>query len=160
VRKLLALALLVLAGTLPADADILTQQQLETMVRAQPDLSMKLIGGRQYVSVKGDGDGLGYIDAATIDYGYQVDRTDVLIVPLWSGGSGGVFTTLVFTTYKGVQHYVGRIDSQGHLDVHLSAGMIAAVTPVYGPRDPQSHPSGYRTARYAIHDGRLLHLRE
>ena len=66
-RKLLALALLVLAGTLPADADILTQQQLETMVRAQPDLSMKLIGGRQYVSVKGDGDGLGYIDAATIE---------------------------------------------------------------------------------------------
>ncbi len=159
-RNVFAVALLVLAGTLPASADILTQKQLESMVRVQPELSMKLVGGRQYVSVKGDGDALGYIDAATIDYGYQVDKTDVLIVPLWSGGSGGVFTTLVFTTYKGVQHYVGRIDSHGHLDVHLSAGMIAAVTPVYGPHDPQSHPSGYRTARYAIHDGRLVHLQE
>ena len=158
-RKRLALALFACATALPASADILNQKQLETMIRKQPELSMKLIGGRQFVSVKG-GEAPGSLDAAALDYGYQVDRTDVLIVPLISGGSGGVFTTLIFTTYKGVQHYVGRIDSQGHLDVHLSQGLILAVTPLYGPHDPQSHPSGYRTARYAIHDGRLIHLQE
>ena len=159
-RKAAALAALLLATALPAQANILTQKQLETMIRAQPDLSMHLDSGRQYVSIKGDGAAPGYLDAAAIDYGYQVDRTDVLIVPLISGGSGGIFTTMIFTTYKGIQHYVGRIDSQGYLDVHLSAGLITAVTPVFGPHDAQARPSGHRTEHYAIHDGRLIHLKE
>jgi hypothetical protein len=84
----------------------------------------------------------------------------VLIVPLVSGGSGGVFTTILFTNIKSKASYVGRIDSQGHLDVHLSTGIINAVTPVYGPHDPQSNPSAHKTVRYHIRNGRLMKIDE
>ena len=88
---------LALAFALPANANILTQARLEALVKTSPLLTIKPIGGRPYVSVKGDGDALGYLDAAALDYGYQVDKTDVLIVPLVSGGSGGVFTRGIST---------------------------------------------------------------
>lgn len=147
---------LVFAAALPARADILTQANLEALVKSIPRFTIKPIGGRPYVSVAGDGDALGYLDAATLDYGYQIDKTDVLIVPLVSGGSGGVFTTLIFSTISRRPSYVGKIDSHGHLDVHLSQGIIDAVTPTYGPNDPQSHPSGHHTDRYAVHAGKLV----
>jgi hypothetical protein len=156
VRKLLTSAALVLATALPASADILTQARLEALVKSSSLLSIKPIGGRPYVSVKGDGDALGYLDAAALDYGYQVDKTDVLIVPLVSGGSGGVFTTLIFSTVGRRPVYIGKIDSNGHLDVHLSQGVIDAVTPTYGPHDPQARPSGHHTVRYAVHGGKLI----
>jgi len=156
VRILMLAASLVLATALPAGADILTQANLEALVKTSPQLAIKPIGGRPYVSVKGDGDALGYLDAAALDYGYQIDKTDVLIVPLVSGGSGGVFTTLIFSTVSRQPKYVGKIDSNGHLDVHLSQGVIDAVTPTYGPNDPQSHPSGHHTDRYAVHGGKLV----
>ena len=148
----------VLAATLPAHAAILTQARLESVVKASPLLRISLVGGRPYVSVSGDGNSLGYLDATTIDYGYQMDKADVLIVPLISGGSGGVFTTLIFTTVNRAPSYVGKIDSQGHLDVHLSGGVINAVTPIYGPHDPQSSPAGHHTVRYAVHAGKLVKL--
>ena len=159
-RNLALVVALLLSATLPADANILTQAKLEALITGSPLLSMKLISGRQYVSIKGHGDALGYIDAMTLDYGYQADRTDVLIVPLISGGSGGVFTTLLFSTKDGRAYLAGAIDSQGHLDVHLSGGVILAVTPTYGPHDPQAKPSGHRTVRYAIHDGKLIKIDE
>jgi hypothetical protein len=153
-------ALLVLAAGLPANANILDEQKLESVIRSSTQLSMKLISGRQYVSVQGRGDALGYLDASMLDYGYQIDRTDVLMVPLVSGGSGGVFSTLIFSTKNGRPYLAGDIDSNGHLDVHLSQGLILAVTPTYGPHDPMARPSGHRTVRYAIHDGKLVKLDE
>jgi hypothetical protein len=149
-----------LAGTLPANANILTQARLEALVKTSPLLTIKPIGGRPYVSVTGDGDALGYLDAAALDYGYQVDKTDVLIVPLVSGGSGGVFTTLIFSTIGRQPAYVGKIDSRGHLAVYLSQGVINAVTPTYGPHDPQAFPSGHHTVRYAVHSGKLVKVDE
>jgi hypothetical protein len=156
VRSFLLLVSLLLATALPARATILTQANLEALVKISPQLAIKPIGGRPYVSVKGDGDALGYLDAAALDYGYQIDKTDVLIVPLVSGGSGGVFTTLIFSTISRQPSYVGKIDSHGHLDVHLSHGVIDAVTPTYGPNDPQARPSGHHTDRYAVHAGKLV----
>ncbi len=155
-RNALLIAALVLVCALPANANILTQARLEALVKTSPLLTIKPIGGRPYVSVKGDGDALGYLDAAALDYGYQVDKTDVLIVPLVSGGSGGVFTTLIFSTIGRQPAYIGKIDSQGHLDVYLSQGVINAVTPTYGPGDPQARPSGHHTVRYAVHSGKLV----
>jgi len=157
---LLLVAAFVLATTLPASAFILTQPRLEQIVKDSPGLSLTRVSGREYVSVKGDGDQLGYLDAAAIDYGFQADKADILIVPLISGGSGGVFTTLIFTTIHGQPTYVGKIDSNGHLDVHLSAGMLNAVTPTYGPNDPQARPSGHHIVRYAVHAGKLVKVDE
>ncbi len=159
-HKLLLVAAFVLAAALPANAFILTQPRLEQIVKESPELSLTHLSGREYVSVKGDGNELGYLDAAAIDYGYQADKADILIVPLISGGSGGVFTTLIFTTMHGEPTYVGKIDSNGHLDVHLSAGVINAVTPTYGPNDPQARPSGHHIVRYAVHAGKLVKIDE
>ncbi len=155
-RQLALVLALVLAAALPANANIISQQRLEEIVKETPGLSLSHLSGRAYVSVHGDGDQLGYLDAAALDYGFQVDSTDVLIVPLISGGSGGVFTTLIFTTTHRTPTYVGKIDSAGHLDVHLSQGVINAVTPTYGPHDPQAFPSGHRTVRYAVSRGALV----
>jgi hypothetical protein len=160
VRKLLFALAFLAATALPASANILTQQRLEQIVTASPGLTLSHLSGRAYVSVKGDGDQLGYLDAAALDYGYQVDKTDILIVPLISGGSGGVFTTLIFTTVRRTPAYIGKIDSEGHLDVHLSQGVINAVTPTYGPNDPQARPSGHHIVRYAVHAGKLVKIDE
>jgi hypothetical protein len=156
--SLLLGALLALALAQPARANILAQARLEALIKTAPLLSISTVGGRPYVSVKGDGNALGYLDATTLDYGYQIDRQDVLIVPLISGGSGGVFTTLIFTTVDRMPVYAGRIDSTGHLSVYLSQGLINAVTPTYGPHDPQARPSGHHTVRYAIHAHHLVKL--
>ena len=159
-RSGLLAAALLLALVAPADADILSQSQLLAIVRRSPQLHLETIGGRPYVGFKNGPSGAGYLDATILDYGQQRDTRDVLIVPLPSGGSGGVFTTLLFTNAKKNATYVGRIDSDGHLDVHLSAGVLTAVMPVYGPRDPQSSPSGHKIVRYRIAGKQLVKIDE
>jgi hypothetical protein len=71
-----------------------------------------------------------------------------------------VFTTLVFTGSGRVPHYVGKLDSEGHLDVYLDEGLINARIPVYGPSDPQCCPSGHKTTRYRIEGTKLVKVDE
>jgi hypothetical protein len=143
-----------------AAANILSQARLISLVDKAPQLKGSEIDGKPYVAILPATDGTGYLDASLVDYGYTIDGRDVLIVPLVSGGSGGVFTTILFTTIDGKPTYAGHIDSDGHLDVHLSLGLINAVTPTYGPNDPQASPSGHQTVRYRLKGATLVKVDE
>jgi hypothetical protein len=154
---LLALACVV-ATVRAASADIVPIQRLITIVNANPPLSTGSNSGRWWVSVAKGADAVGYLDTTIVDYGYTRDGLGVLIVPLPSGGSGGVFTTLLFTGTGRVPHYVGKLDSQGHLDVFLDQGLINARVPVYGPNDPQCCPSGHKNTRYRIEGTKLIKI--
>jgi len=161
-RTLAAILVLVamLWTTLPARADILPTSRLIRIVRANPPLAVAATDGRWWVSLAKSGDAVGYLDPAIVDYGYQRDNQDVLIVPLPSGGSGGVFTTLIFTHVRTKPAYAGKIESNGHLDVYLAQGLINARTPVYGPHDPQAFPSGHKTVRYRVRGTTLVKVDE
>jgi hypothetical protein len=164
IHRVLPAVVIALAGivALPrvAAADILSQARLVALVDRTPQLKRSAIDGKPYVAIVPATDGTGYLDASLVDYGYTIDGRDVLIVPLVSGGSGGVFTTLLFTTVNGKPTYAGHIDSEGHLDVHLSLGLINAVTPTYGPNDPQARPSGHKTVRYRLQGATLVKVDE
>jgi hypothetical protein len=150
----------VLAARTPARADILTLAQLAKLVNATPPLHAASRDDRMWVSLARGGDAVGYLDPTLLDYGYTIDKQDVLIVPLTSGGSGGVFTTVLFTHLSTTPVFAGKIDSDGHLDVHLAFGMIEARTPVYGPHDPQAAPSGHKTVRYRLRGTTLVKVDE
>jgi hypothetical protein len=147
-------------GTSPARADIVPTARLLRIIRANPPLAATANDGRWWVSLAKGGDEAGYLDPTIVDYGYQRDGADVLIVPLPSGGSGGVFTTLIFTRVRTKPAYAGKIESQGHLDVFLAQGVINARTPVYGPHDPQAAPSGHKTVRYRVRGTNLIQVDE
>lgn len=102
----------------------------------------------------------GYVDPDTLDYGYLANGADLLIVPLDSGGSGGVFTTALFTKLHATPpQYVGTVGSaDGHLAVYLQGGRIIVQTPVYGPSDANCCPSGQHFVRYTLADGKLKKL--
>jgi hypothetical protein len=160
---LLAMAValpLALATAAPAGADILPQKNLVAIVKGTPQLSLSALEGRLYVTIAHVGQGVGVLNASVVDYGYQADGHDVLIVPLDSGGSGGVFYTLLFTTVRDRPTYAGYIASNGHLDVHLSQGIINAITPVYGPNDPQARPRAHKTVRYRLSGTTLVKIDE
>jgi len=152
----LSAVMAVLSLALPARADIVPASRLVGIIRANPPLSATLTDGRWWVSLAKPGDAVGYLDPSIVDYGYQRDNADVLIVPLPSGGSGGVFTTLIFTHVRTKPAYAGKIESDGHLDVYLAQGFINARTPVYGPNDPQAAPSGHTTVRYRVRGTTLV----
>jgi hypothetical protein len=159
-RLSVALALM-LSVALPARADIASLQRLVAIVNANPPLNAGSNDGRWWVSLTTGGDAVGYLDESAVDQGLTREGTEILIVPLPSGGSGGVFTTLIFANPRTRRpNLVGKLDSTGHLGVFLSTGRINAVTPIYGPNDPQCCPSGQKTVRYRLAGAKLVKIDE
>jgi hypothetical protein len=101
----------------------------------------------------------GYIVADRASIGLLADGTQVMAVPLESGGSGGVFTQIVFA--QGIDdrqpYYVGAIESGGHLNVNVTYHGVVAIYPDYGPNDPNCCPSKYAVETFGI-DARRLKL--
>lgn len=99
----------------------------------------------------------GYINRSIVDNGTLSNGQEVLVVPIVSGGSGGVFDTLLYTEFAGKTRFVGYIPSvSGHLDVHVSEGRLLVVTPVYGQGDAQCCPHAHHTVEYTLRGVRLV----
>jgi hypothetical protein len=99
----------------------------------------------------------GFPDANFASIGRLSDGTQVMAVPLFSGGSGGVFTQLIFVqaTDGTTPFLAGYIASGGHLAVNITYHGIVAISPVYGPNEPNCCPSKYETRTYML-KGRTL----
>jgi hypothetical protein len=98
----------------------------------------------------------GYILAGFAQRGTLSDGTHALAIPLDSGGSGAVFTQLIFDQRSGgAARYVGYLSSGGHLGVHVSRGALVAEYPDYAANDAQCCPSHYLHQKYSISNGRL-----
>ncbi|MGC2635344.1 MAG: hypothetical protein WA215_14185 [Candidatus Cybelea sp.] len=112
-----------------------------------------------YVDVLGAPEGQaigGYVISELAHQGTLTSGYDVLAVPLDSGGSGGVFTEIVFARRGHVSFaYVGHIDSAGHLAVQVRGGKLVATLPYYAAKDPNCCPSKFIVATYSIRDGKL-----
>jgi hypothetical protein len=111
-----------------------------------------------FIAIAGAPEGTagGYIDAEYAQRGTLSDGTHMLFIPLDSGGSGGVFTQLVFAQKPDHSPaYIGYLSSGGHLDVRVKSGAIVAELPDYGPNDPNCCPSHYLHQHYTIEGGKL-----
>jgi len=169
VRRLLAavsVATLIALSSRAAAAEVLPDSVLDAALASAKELhrqAVPTLSGQPYYKLgmdNSDGPG-GFIDRTSFDYGALVNGADVLIVPMDSGGSGGVFTTLLFTSVRTHPLFVGPINSDtGHLDVHLARGQILVVTPIYAKTDPNCCPSGHHFVRYALEDGKLVKVEE
>lgn len=87
----------------------------------------------------------GFVSPEFVDDGFLANGQEVLIVPLLSGGSGGVFTTLLWTRAgAGAWKFAGPLQSgAGHLAVYIVGGKINVVTPIYKGNDPNCCPSNH-----------------
>jgi hypothetical protein len=115
-----------------------------------------------YVRVVGAPEGTvgGSIDPDFAAIGIMAGGAQVMAIPLESGGSGGVFSQLIFVRPEedAKPFYAGYITSGGHLAVNVTYHGIVAVSPHYGPNDPNCCPSKYDTTTYAIVGGKLKAL--
>lgn len=110
----------------------------------------------RYVSVKGDGS-TGWLSPDLVTDGFLANGQRVMMVPIVSGGSGGVFTALLFTQIGGTTRFVGTLPSPaGHLGVSLEAGRILIRTPVYGAGDANCCPSAQHYERATLRGTRLV----
>ena len=127
------------------------------VVRAPAPGGMHPDGPSEFVRVAGT-DVSGWI-ADTVGHGFLANDQEVMIVPLVSGGSGGVFTTLLFTRLGGRVQFVGIIPSpSGHLDVSLSEGRLLVRTPVYKAGDANCCPSAIHYERDTLRGTKLVKL--
>jgi hypothetical protein len=151
-----------------AAANVPTPAQTLALVKASPQLKIdKTVPATEtydaktqpYVDVLGTREGQtigGYLDAKDARHGTLTSGFVVLAVPLDSGGSGGVFTQLVFARRGAAAFFLaGHIDSGGHLDVQIKNGAIVATMPYYGPKDPNCCPSKMIVQQFTIRDNRL-----
>lgn len=99
----------------------------------------------------------GYIDADAASIGLVAGGTQVMSVPLESGGSGGIFTQILFARdiQDATPYYLGQISSGGHLEVNITYRGIVATYPDYAVGDPNCCPSRYSTDTYTIVDRKL-----
>jgi hypothetical protein len=101
----------------------------------------------------------GYIDPGSVVRGKLRNGQDVMVVPLVSGGSGGVFYSLLYTVVSAKTRFAGYIPSHdGHLDVRLSGGRLEVRTPVYGPGDANCCPSKFHVEHDTLDGIRLVKL--
>ncbi|MDP9105104.1 MAG: hypothetical protein M3N49_04135 [Candidatus Eremiobacteraeota bacterium] len=128
------------------------------VVRTPAPGGMHPDGQSEYVRVAGT-DVSGWVVPGAVGHGFLANDQEVMIVPLVSGGSGGVFTTLLFTRSGGRVQFVGIIPSRnGHLDVSLSDGRLLVRTPVYKPSDPNCCPSAIHYERDTLRGTKLVKL--
>ena len=103
----------------------------------------------------------GYLVPEGAHQGTLDDGTEVLAVPLDSGGSGGVFTQVIFARKGGAAFaYAGFIDSGGHLAVGVENGTIVAAMPYYGDDSPNCCPKQQIVRTFTIRGGALVKLSE
>jgi len=116
-----------------------------------------------YVNIRNAPEGTigGYLVPEGANAGILSDGEFALAVPLESGGSGGVFTQIVFAgkSAKALE-YAGYIDSAGHLGVEITGGAIVATLPYYGDDSPNCCPKKYVVQTYMVRGGRLEKLSE
>src|SRR5260370_9485019 len=75
------------------------------IVREKPPASAA--NRSRYISVKGVDESTGWVDPSLVTDRFLADGQRVMIVPIDSGGSGGVFTALLFTRIGGMTRFVG-----------------------------------------------------
>jgi hypothetical protein len=161
--------LLAAACVLPASAMTTDAQTIVRLIESTRalivDRSVPAPGGTDpkthpYVRVAGQqGFATGSVDAEFASIGRMADGTQVMAVPLDSGGSGGVFTQLIFAQpIDGAPYYAGYITSGGHLGVNITYHGIVAISPHYGANDPNCCPSRYDRRTYTIAERRLALL--
>ena len=160
-RRAAAFAVLFLSA--PAVACATTLAQLDALlasssaiVREKPPPHSTVTLPR-YISVKGVSGSTGWVDPETVTDGFLANGQRVMMVPIESGGSGGVFTQLLFTQVGGATRFVGTLPSAaGHLDAYIDGGHIILRTPTYGANDPNCCPSGLHFERATLHGIRLV----
>ena len=163
-----ALALALVPILAPASPPPLTYSQIVALVKATPQLKIDRSvppssafdpKTHPYVDVLGAPEGQaigGYVTPELAHKGTLTSGYEVLAVPLDSGGSGGVFTQIVFARRGHVPFvYAGHIDSAGHLGVQVSGGKLVATLPYYAANDPNCCPSKLIIATYSIRDDKL-----
>jgi hypothetical protein len=161
----LALTLAIVAspalGMTTGGATILTivrnspQLVIDTTV---PSAGIRDVKTRPYVRVAGvENFPGGFIDPEFASIGRTSGGMQIMAVPLESGGSGGVFTQLIFAQNDEFSkpYFAGYITSGGHLAVNVAYHGIVAVSPHYGPNDPNCCPSRYDTRTYTVVNGTL-----
>jgi hypothetical protein len=155
-----------LAAALVASAMTTDAPSIIALVKASPQLAIDASvhppgdwspKTHPYVRVVGTEGSGGFIDADFASAGIVAPGVRVIAVPLESGGSGGVFTQLIFaqSNLGGRPFFAGTIGSGGHLLVNVGYHGIEAILPKYGPNDPNCCPSHYLVQTYAIADKRL-----
>ncbi|MGB8797748.1 MAG: hypothetical protein WCC70_09375 [Candidatus Aquilonibacter sp.] len=99
----------------------------------------------------------GYVDADSASIGLVAGATQVMSVPLVSGGSGGIFTQILFArdVQDATPYYLGAISSGGHLEVNITYHGVVAIYPDYAAGDPNCCPSKYSSDTYTIVDRKL-----
>jgi hypothetical protein len=159
----------VLAG---AQTPALTAPQIVALVKSTPRLKIDAsvpsaafdAKTHPYVNVRGAAEGEyvgGYLMSEDARAGTLAGGEKVVAIPLESGGSGGIFTQILFgRTGDRAYAYVGAIGSGGHLDVRITGGEIVATLPYYGANDPNCCPSKRIVQAYAVHGGKLVKLSE
>ncbi len=166
-RSLLTLlAFVVLA--LPAQAMTNDSATIIALVKASPQLAIDPSAPppgtwdkktHPYVRVVAAPEGTvgGNIDPDLASMGIMSGGAQVMAVPLESGGSGGVFTQLIFVRpdRDSKPFFAGYITSGGHLAVDVTYHAIVAISPHYGPNDANCCPSKYDTRTYAFAGGKV-----
>lgn len=113
------------------------------------------------VELRSDPDVSGFVSPELASNERLANGQRVMILPLVSGGSGGVFYTLLFTKISGKTRFVGYVPSQnGHLDVTVDRGTLLIRTPVYGTGNGGNCcPSDFDFERATLHGIRLIVLK-
>jgi hypothetical protein len=152
-----ALALLLCfcgAGSVRAVAAVLPQARIDAAIASEKRLHPKnppIPGSPHPYYVVDGSDAQGFLDPTIFDYGYLANGTDVLIMPMVSGGSGGVFYTLLFTSIATKPAFIGYVPSMsGHLDVYINQGRLLVETPVFKGKDFNCCPSGHHVVVYTV----------
>ncbi len=161
VRTIVA-SLAVLAAAAAAQAAGVTQAQVDVWLASSPQIvrTSEHVMGENRLRVEVSGANGGYVFPAEARTGVLAHGQPVMILPLPSGGSGGVFTTLLFTQLNGRTRFVGYVPSpDGHLDVVLDDGALLIRTPVYGPGDANCCPSKLHYERATLRGLRLVTLK-
>jgi hypothetical protein len=115
--------------------------------------------GLRYVRVSGT-PAQGYVKPELAERGRLRNGQDIVVVPLLSAGSGGVFFALVYTRLMSKAHFVDYISSRsGHLETSIRDGELEAVMPVYESTDAQCCPSRHRTQVYTLRGSHLERIR-
>lgn len=157
-RSLVILTLFAFTATSAQSATIYQMRSVAHLLATTPGIVSQTVGGRLQYTVKGTSGVGGFADPSTVDDGYLSDGQEVLIVPLGSGGSGGVFTALLWTNIGGAWKFVGSVPSNGHLRIYVNEGKLVIVTPIYRDGDPQCCPSKYHYAISTLAGVRLKTL--
>ncbi|HEY4441516.1 MAG TPA: hypothetical protein VGN14_13745 [Candidatus Elarobacter sp.] len=160
-RRVLAAAAFAAA---PLAAAAATPAQLDSwlasspaIVKEKPPYATSAYGtAARYINVKG-ANATGWVVPAEATEGFLADGRRVMVAPINSGGSGGVFSALLFTQTGTTPHFVGTIPSGGgHLLVSVNAGRLLIEWPIYVGDDPNCCPSALHFEHASVRGNRLV----